>query len=198
MTEKQRNSDLQLTADVLRDENKQLRRMLSQAHAKIAKLECMADEDPLVAVLNRRAFERELNRTLSYIGRYGTRATMVFLDLDNFKVINDRHGHVIGDLVLKHVGDLLNAHVRQSDIVGRLGGDEYGLVLNQAGREDAEIKAQGLCSLIANTPFLAKQTAIKLTGSAGVSELDGALSAAEIIERADQAMYAVKTARKQA
>jgi GGDEF domain-containing protein len=79
--------------------------------------------------LNRRGFERELARAISYVGRYGNPAVLMFSDLDGFKAVNDRHGHAAGDALLQAIARELTAHVRASDVVGRLGGDEFGLVM---------------------------------------------------------------------
>ena len=73
------------------------------ARARIGELEARADIDPLLDILNRRGFERELGRAIAYVKRYGTQAAIMFIDLDNFKAVNDRHGHVTGDALLKAV-----------------------------------------------------------------------------------------------
>jgi GGDEF domain-containing protein len=89
-----------------------LKRELEQAHAGIAELELRADVDPLIDIFNRRGFERELTRSLSYIERYGTDAALIYVDLDGFKAVNDAHGHAAGDALLKAVAGELTAHVR--------------------------------------------------------------------------------------
>ena len=100
-----------------------------QAEWKIAELEARADVDPLLDILNRRGFERELARSLAYVKRYGTAAALVFIDLDGFKAVNDRHGHAAGDALLKAVARQLTGHVRASDVVARLGGDEFAVLM---------------------------------------------------------------------
>ena len=90
--------------------------LLSRARA-IAELEARADVDPLLDILNRRGFERELKRSLAYVERYGTDAALIFIDLDGFKAVNDRHGHAAGDALLKAVARELIGHVRASDVV---------------------------------------------------------------------------------
>ena len=100
-------------------------------------LEARADIDPLLDILNRRGFERELKRALAYVKRYGTQAALMFIDLDGFKAVNDRHGHGAGDALLKAVARELIGHVRASDVVGRLGGDEFGVVIWHVGEVQA-------------------------------------------------------------
>jgi diguanylate cyclase (GGDEF)-like protein len=97
---------------------------LTVARAKIAELEARADVDPLLDILNRRGFDRELKRSLAYVQRYGTIAALIYIDLDGFKDINDRHGHAAGDALLKAVARRLSTQVRASDVVARLGGDD--------------------------------------------------------------------------
>ena len=107
---------------------------LDEAQRTIAELEARADVDPLLDILNRRGFERELKRSLAYVQRYGGEAALLFVDLDGFKAINDRHGHAAGDALLKAVARELTGHVRASDTVARLGGDEFGVLLWNLGR----------------------------------------------------------------
>src|SRR6478609_4564325 len=110
-------------------EVERLRREIAVARARIGELEARADIDPFLDILNRRGFERELKRALAYVKRYGTQAALLFIDLDGFKAVNDRHGHRTGDALLKAVTRELIAHVRASDVIGRLGGDEFGVVI---------------------------------------------------------------------
>jgi len=97
----------QLAAEVAR-----LERELSTARAQLAELTVFAQIDPLTDILNRRGLERELKRSLAHVKRYGASAALVYLDLDGFKRVNDRHGHAAGDAVLKAVAMVLNRHIR--------------------------------------------------------------------------------------
>jgi hypothetical protein len=92
---------------------------LQDSRARILDLEARVDVDPLTDVLNRRGFERELKRSLAYVKRYGTSAALIYIDLDGFKPVNDRHGHGAGDAVLKAVAAALVRNVRASDVVAR-------------------------------------------------------------------------------
>ena len=170
-----------------------LRRMLTAAEARIAELEKLAGEDALTGILNRRGFERELGRALAFSSRYGKDAALVFVDLDDFKLINDAHGHLAGDATLKAVADTLLANVRRSDIVARIGGDEFVVVLWGASLANAAMKAESLRGLIeALRPPGAGAVAISV-GVTGFRHEDDALS---LIARADAAMYADKARRK--
>ena len=121
----------------LRAEIERLKLKLIEAEWKIAELEARADVDPLLEILNRRGFERELTRSLAYVRRYATAAVLVFIDLDGFKAVNDRHGHAAGDVLLKAVAAQLASSVRASDVVARFGGDEFAVLLWNLGEEQA-------------------------------------------------------------
>jgi diguanylate cyclase (GGDEF)-like protein len=102
---------------------------LEVSRARISELEARIDIDPLTDILNRRGFERELKRSLAYVKRYGTSVALVYVDLDGFKPVNDHHGHAAGDTVLKAIAAALVRNVRASDVVARIGGDEFAVLL---------------------------------------------------------------------
>jgi len=179
----------QLSAEVER-----LQAELAAAHAKLAELEARADVDPLLEILNRRGFERELHRSLAYVRRYGTPAALIYLDLDCFKPVNDRHGHAAGDRVLKAVASSLQRTVRGSDVVARLGGDEFGVLLWNVSESQAVAKARELESVIAATVVMQGNAPLSVGASAGVALLSSGDVPAEVISRADLAMYVRKRA----
>jgi diguanylate cyclase (GGDEF)-like protein len=172
-----------------------LKRELAVARARIAELEARADVDPLLDILNRRGFERELKRALSHIKRYGTEAALMFIDLDGFKAVNDRYGHGAGDALLKAVTRELVAHVRASDVVGRLGGDEFGLVIWHAGEEQALAKTRELEALIGRVGIIHGKARVEVGASVGMALLAADSSPEEMIGAADRAMYARKIER---
>ncbi len=177
-------------------ENASLKRTVEQLQERLGEAQALADLDPLVPVFNRRAFERELSRTLSMCERYGLPAAFVYIDLDGFKQINDQYGHAAGDAALVHAATLLLAHVRESDIVGRLGGDEFGVILAQAGLPEAEAKAQALIEAMRSTPVLYEDFTLSIEASCGVYAFSPGEKAAQIVARADEAMYAQKALRR--
>ncbi|MEI9805646.1 MAG: GGDEF domain-containing protein [Pseudolabrys sp.] len=132
------------SAALLLAEIERLKTELIQAEWKIAELEERADVDPLLDILNRRGFERELARSIAYVKRYDTAAALVFLDLDGFKAVNDLHGHAAGDALLKAVAQQLTGHVRASDVVARLGGDEFAVLMWNVAEAPAAAKAREL------------------------------------------------------
>jgi diguanylate cyclase (GGDEF)-like protein len=180
----------------LRAEIRRLTRELTQARARIAELEKRADIDALLDIFNRRGFERELARALAYIRRYGTQAALIYLDLDGFKAVNDRHGHSAGDALLKAVAAALVANVRASDVVGRLGGDEFGVLMWNSTEAQARGRARNLEVRIEALRVLHGETALAVGASAGVVPLRAELEAAAAIDLADRAMYARKRERQ--
>jgi diguanylate cyclase (GGDEF)-like protein len=177
-------------------ENERLKRELAVVRARVSDLEARADVDPLLDVLNRRGFERELKRALAHIKRYGTEVALMFVDLDDFKGVNDRYGHGAGDALLKAVARELVGHVRASDVVGRLGGDEFGVLIWHAGGEQALAKARELESLIARVVIIHGKARIEAAASVGMALLVADTTAEDMIGTADHAMYARKQERR--
>ena len=178
--------------DLLMTEVQRMREELSQARHRINYLEKLADEDALVPVANRRAFVREMTRVVAYSERYGASSSVLYFDINGFKEINDRFGHVAGDAALRQIAEILAENVRESDIVGRLGGDEFGVILAQADAEAAAEKATSLSAMIAATPFEWEGNKLSLSVSYGAYSFSGKEDAGEALQRADQAMYANK------
>jgi len=168
---------------------------LEIARARISELEAHIDVDPLTEVLNRRGFDRELKRSLAYVKRYGASVAVVFIDLDGFKPINDRHGHAAGDAVLKAVATCLTRHVRASDIVARIGGDEFAVLLWNVSGGDAVAKGLALEAAIHATPMRFNDSTLAVGASAGLAYLGALDSPDEVLARADAAMYARKAER---
>ena len=175
-----------------------LREQLFAERAKVAELETRIDEDPLTGLLNRRGFMKELARTLAYARRYRAAAALLFLDLDGFKAVNDTHGHAAGDWALGRAGRLIAGAVRASDIVARIGGDEFAVLLWNLNEAQALAKARALETLIAESPFERKRDAnCRLGLSAGLTMLRDGDTGESALARADEAMYARKRERKQ-
>jgi diguanylate cyclase (GGDEF)-like protein len=180
----------------LHAEIERLRAELDQARRAIAALEARADVDPLLEILNRRGFERELARSLAYVQRYGTVAALMFIDLDGFKPVNDRYGHAAGDALLRAVAAQLSGHVRASDVVGRLGGDEFGVLMWNVAWPQAAAKALELEQLIERVGVPHGAARLSVGASAGVVALEADASPVQVIDAADRAMYARKKERR--
>jgi diguanylate cyclase (GGDEF)-like protein len=182
--------------DTLMAETAMLAQENSELAEQLAVAQGLADRDPLVPVYNRRALIRELQRVISYVGRYKTQAAVIFIDMDGFKAINDQFGHAVGDAALAHVAKLLLVQVRDSDIVGRIGGDEFAVVLANAAPEEARRKGDWLAALIKASPFVFEGVQHPLAASVGVHAFAGSderiEDAESLLARADEAMYAEK------
>jgi diguanylate cyclase (GGDEF)-like protein len=173
-------------------ENEAMRRELDDARTRITQLEHLADQDGLTAIANRRAFIRELSRMIAFTRRYGPPSSVVYFDVNGLKRINDTHGHPAGDAALRHVADTLCKNVRSSDLVGRLGGDEFGVILAQTNQEQAAAKAAALAREIGRKSLRWGKTRLTVSAAYGVYSFSGNDDAQVAIEAADKAMYQQK------
>ena len=155
-------------------------------------LQHLADHDPLTGLLNRRRLEKELAQAVALTERYGHRACLVLLDLDNFKATNDSLGHGVGDELLKNIAEVLRSRVRRSDLVARLGGDEFAILLPQANREHARRAAEGIAKAIRERIHITDGHELRTTASFGVAAIEPGDVPDRVLLRADQALYHVK------
>ena len=163
---------------------------------QLAEAEATADRDSLTSCFSRRAFMRELHRAMSAMERYDTPAAVLFIDLDGFKAVNDGFGHATGDAVLRHIGRLLMTNVRESDVVGRIGGDEFGVILNHANAAEAQAKADFIEAALRATPAKHAGKTHRVNASIGVHAIAKPEDPEIALARADEAMYADKNRRK--
>lgn len=176
----------------LLEENERLRQSLATARARVARFEQLADCDSLVPAFNRRAFMRELRRTISYGARYASVNSVLYFDINGMKEINDTLGHAAGDAALMRIARVLDANLRDSDIVGRLGGDEFGVILKNANAERARKKAASLAHALAAEPVHWQGWPIPVEAAFGVHEISEEDTALSALYAADQSMYAQK------
>ena len=175
---------------------RRLKAELSRAMQRIEELTRTAERDFLLDICNRRGFARELNRSIDYIKRYHAAGALILLDVDRLKPINDAFGHAAGDQVLKAVAAVLTEQVRSSDVVGRLGGDEFGVLLWNLSEVDAREKAIALERAIDDLRFTFGNTTVRAGASAGVAILDLRAEAQSALDAADRAMYVRKAQRR--
>jgi diguanylate cyclase (GGDEF)-like protein len=189
LTEADLTPAVQQAVKTLLTEIDDLRGEVSRLKARLAEAEELADRDALTPVLNRRAFVRELGRIRTFAQRYGSPASLVYFDIDGFKGVNDRYGHAAGDAALQAVAARLAANVRESDIVGRMGGDEFAVILAQADRATAEAKARSLAHEIEKSPIEFGDWTAPIHISFGVREISQTQEPEEIVAEADAAMF---------
>ncbi len=174
---------------LLRDKE-ELARQLEASNEALKRL---ATVDPLTGVGNRRFFSDALDGVLAKLARDGQPLTIVTLDLDRFKLINDLHGHAAGDDVLVAVGRRLRANVRAGDVVGRLGGEEFGVLLPSCDAEDGRRVGERLRDALSSSPVRCRDgRALSITASFGGVTLVALQSADEALRACDQAMYRSK------
>jgi diguanylate cyclase (GGDEF)-like protein len=154
--------------------------------ARFEELQFLADHDPLTQLANRRAFIRQLEAETSRAHRYGHPFTLVLCDLDEFKALNDRAGHLVGDDHLSRFAAMLGASIRRADSAYRVGGDEFALILVETGEEDA----RRVVNRIAER--LETDVTAGVRASFGVAVYEGAGDYDELFRRADEAMYLAK------
>ncbi len=153
---------------------------------QLMKTRFLANHDPLTRLLNRRALMLEVNEAPEGVARP---LALVFLDVDNFKDVNDGHGHAVGDRVLERFGALLAELVRRGDRAFRVGGDEFALLLWAAGEHEArEVVARIIAAMEANIDPLLRT----LTASFGIATSSGRKEPEDLLRTADEAMYQAK------
>jgi len=169
----------------------ELRRELISTQFRLSDLESLAASDPLLGVLNRRAFVGALSRTLAMVERHGQPASLVFIDVDALKAINDARGHAAGDAALAHVAGAIGAHIRQTDVFARIGGDEFAIILANAEEAAARAKAAQLAEIVSQTAPDDAPVSI----SWGVAGLAPGVTAETAMRQADARMYEAKPRR---
>jgi len=161
-------------------------------------MEKAADQDGMLPLLNRRAFVRELTRYINMAGRYNMPVSLIYFDLNHLKKTNDTYGHAAGDAVLEHFATVLSKNVRESDCVGRLGGDEFGVLLSHANQTQALRKADSLAASLQASPTIWEGNTIPITFAYGAFQLGPGDNPDIAMARADEAMYAHKKSQRSA
>lgn len=191
------------TASRSAEELSELREQVETANQSVLVLQRELEEtsqlvrlDPLTGALNRKGLDEVLEREMARMQRLGTQLCVVVLDVDNFKAINDSHGHLVGDEVLRHIANVLRETLRGNDSVVRFGGEEFVLLLPGVGVEEASHVVQRLQRELTRRFFLANAQKLLLTFSAGITGFSQGEHPSEVIDRADKAMYAAKHAGK--
>ena len=176
------------TPSLMERENARLR-------VRIAALERLVSSDTLTPLYNRRHFIEELDRWCWRAHRYGSTFGLLFCDVDRLKVVNDIQGHSIGDDVLRGVAKSLLGAVRKSDIVSRIGGDEFTVLLDSISVEQLAEKTAAMQTLFAALAIKTNGPTLKIGVSVGSALIESGSKANEVLDAADQAMYAHKRSK---
>ncbi len=169
-------------------------RRISDQRELVETMEGVARIDPLTGIANRAEIDDALDREVVRSQRYRHPLSVLMIDIDHFKSINDRYGHPVGDTVIRNVAKAIAGRLRSTDLVARYGGEEFLVMLTETAPNKATTVAEAIRNIIAEIPvYLKGDTTIQTTVSIGVS---GALtitgSAADLVRQADQALYAAK------
>jgi diguanylate cyclase (GGDEF)-like protein len=172
-------------------------RMMSQqqlvTRGRNDELTSMASTDTLTGLMNRRYFNLRLSSELSRARRYGLPLSLVLIDIDNFKHVNDTYGHTFGDRVLRELSQFMMANIRESDLLARYGGEELALILPNTKRLAAYELLERLRQQVASRVFYAVEDKVSITLSIGLTQFDAQRHAAvELIQEADSALYEAK------
>ncbi len=168
--------------------------LITEIKELLVQLEELATHDGLTGVNNRRHFLQLAEQELSRVNRYGSYFSVIILDLDNFKNINDEYGHLIGDEILKKVANTCLSTLRKSDIFGRFGGEEFVFLLPETNMTDGRFMAERVRKAIAGITFDELQLDIQVTASFGVASIGDQKSVKlkDMLRSADQALYRAK------
>lgn len=156
---------------------------------KVKEIEAVAEKDPLTGVYNRHRFDKGLRQERERATRYDRPLSLIILDIDHFKRINDRYGHTVGDKVLIGVAQYIEKHIRENDMLCRWGGEEFGIVASDSPLDAARSLAEKLRSSLERAPLYRE---ISVTCSFGVAQFDGSEDVDSFIRRADRALYKAK------
>ena len=188
------SSERKRTEQALREANQQLEVQLRRIRELHEQMREQAIRDDLTGVHNRRHFVAVAEHELERARRHGSTLSLVMMDVDHFKNVNDAYGHLTGDVALKAVGSMLSATTRVGDLACRLGGEEFAVLLMGIGHEGAIERAEKWRSTLAEMTIQADGTALKLTASFGVATFPGqAASLVELMKVADTRMYRAKS-----
>lgn len=170
-----------------------LQRALADLEAKNELLERLALTDALTGLANRRAFEEALSTETARATRHGKPLSLLFLDLDHFKNVNDQHGHAVGDEVLSAVSDLLKRLGRRGDMTARIGGEEFAVLLPQTSLSQAKLVAERIRVALEASP-VGRTKPVKMTTSIGCASYDGNgdMPSSTLLRVADEALYRAK------
>ncbi|MCA9245676.1 MAG: GGDEF domain-containing protein [Planctomycetales bacterium] len=187
-------SDIMRSNQQLKDRLTSAEMQLEQQTAEIESSLTRAMTDPLTGLYNRRALDDDLERRIACWQRKNTAVSVVLLDIDHFKRLNDTYGHAAGDKVLRQVANVLKATFRAMDLVTRFGGEEFAVILPETANEHAWAAAEKSIKAVRDARFTYEDHVIRVTISGGVATAMQGEFAEDLMKRADAALYASKDA----
>ncbi|MGB9731729.1 diguanylate cyclase [Calditerrivibrio nitroreducens] len=169
---------------------------LAKIKKELEKYKMESVTDPLTGLFNRKFMIKKIEEEIERGKRYGSKFSIIFLDIDNFKRMNDVYGHIVGDFVLKYLANIIKSELRKVDYAFRYGGEEMVILLSETNLENALKFSERLLEVVRNTIFKYKTEDLKITVSIGVAEFKPGETIEQLIERADMAMLKAKQAGK--
>lgn len=171
-------------------------RELSRTKENLSEMEQLVDVDCVAPIPNRRAFMRRLSWAITMHERYGHPSTILYFDINDFKEINDNHGHAAGDLAIRHISQLLTNSMRESDFLARIGGDEFAIIMYYASEEDAKKRGEIIAAKLHDTPFIFAGKKLDLSTACGAYSVRSGDDAESCLAAADMSMYVDKRRSK--
>lgn len=176
----------------LADENALLRASMAEMRERLGELEGQAERDDVTGLPNRTRFLDEVERVVGHANRHGIPAALLYIDLDGLAQINARHGRIAGDAALRHVARLLSRLIRSTDMLARIGGDQFGLILDHLDHNSAIETAERLARCIVADPLDLGGSRVVVAATIGTATILPGDSVDEVIERADRNMCRAK------
>ncbi|HPC36688.1 MAG TPA: diguanylate cyclase [Candidatus Marinimicrobia bacterium] len=188
---KSARSDLQELNTLLDTRVQERTQALEEANRR---LESLSTTDALTGIYNRRHFDQELKREIARSKRYNSPLSLLMLDIDLFKIVNDTYGHLLGDEVLKAIGQILTNCLRKNDICARYGGEEFVVLLPETGEKEAFLVAEKIRATVAKREIAFEQSLARVTISIGIAQFNSTEMAegTQLVDAADKALYQAK------
>lgn len=194
--EEEMTPNVRLVISALLEKMDDVNRDLSRTKENLSEIERLVDVDCIAPIANRRAFMRRLSWAITMHERYGHPSTILYFDLNDFKTINDTHGHAAGDLAIIHVSQILSTVMRESDFLARIGGDEFAVIMYYANEESAKLRGKKIAEKLDNTPFTFNGSQLYVSAAYGYYLVRSGDDAESALASADMSMYVDKRRNK--
>jgi diguanylate cyclase (GGDEF)-like protein len=196
ISEAELTPSVRLAVSAMLEKLDDLSRELSRTKESLAEIERLVDVDVVAPIPNRRAFMRRLAWAITMHERYNHPSTVLYFDLNEFKQVNDTYGHAAGDLMIRHVSQLLSTAMRESDFLGRIGGDEFAIIMYHADESAARKRGARIIEKLQNTPLIFNGKQLSVSAAFGCYTIASGDDAESVLAGADMSMYVHKRLTK--
>lgn len=194
--DREMTDSVKLAVSALLEKLDDTNRELSRTKETLSEMEQLVDVDCVAPIPNRRAFMRRLSWAITMHERYSHPSTILYFDINDFKEINDTHGHAAGDLAIRHISQLLASSMRESDFLARIGGDEFAIIMYYADENAAKKRGEIISDKVKNTPFVFAGKKLHLSTAYGYYTVHNGDDAEACLAAADMSMYVDKRRSK--